>query len=96
METNKIEDMPPFIFDVYDKDTIEDDFICRCKIPVMSASYSKGDGIPEPRWHECRLKPKSPPCGEILVCFSIVESDYNYIQSLNYVRLRETVELQEF
>lgn len=34
IETNEVKDMPPFVFDVYDHDTLGDDFISRSLIPV--------------------------------------------------------------
>ena len=42
-EANSIEDLPPFIIDVFDKDfgiLDTDDFICRAIIPIKDASYA--------------------------------------------------------
>ena len=91
IETNTIEDMPPFILDVYDYDPgpLGDDFICRSLIPINEAAYSEGDEIPKPKWHPCRLKPGSPPQGEILVSFAIVTDDYNFKIPSNYLKLRD-------
>ena len=41
IEADKIEEMPPFILDVYDKDLISDDFIARSVIKVKDASFSE-------------------------------------------------------
>jgi len=43
-----------------------------------------------------RFTPKGPMSGEVLVSFSIVEDDYNFNKSLEYVQLHENVEMREF
>jgi len=44
IEGAKVESLPPFILDVYDYDLIGDnDFICRCLIPIKDAAYVKDD-----------------------------------------------------
>lgn len=88
-EANTIDEMPPFILDVYDWDTLGDDYIARCLIPVKDAAYSENDEIPRPKWHECKLSSNSPKCGDILVSFSIVEDDFNYKVPLAYVNLKD-------
>lgn len=95
--------MPPFLLDIYDYDTLGDDFIARCKIPISEASYALDDEtgaddqpIPKPKWHGCKLKPSAPDCGEILVSFSIVPDDFAYKIPLNYVSLKESVDFKEF
>ncbi len=59
-EANTVKEIPPFIFDIYDKDfgpLDGDDFICRSIIPVDEASVAfDEDKIPRPKWHKCRLK----------------------------------------
>ena len=74
--------MPPFIIDCYDRDegVLEggDDFIARSVIKLADAAVSEDNSVPTPKWHEFRLKPSSPACGEVLVSFSVVEDDYNY------------------
>jgi hypothetical protein len=35
-----IDDMPPFVFDIYDKDSITDDFLGRAVINVNKASFT--------------------------------------------------------
>jgi hypothetical protein len=98
IEANTVETMPPFILDIYDWDMgpMEDDFLSRCLIPISEAAYSTDNVIPRPKWHLCRLNPNSPPCGEILVSFSIVEDDFNFKIPLNYLNLKEQVNFQEF
>lgn len=96
IEANSIEEMPPFILDVYDYDQFGDDFITRCQIEIEDAAYSEDDEIKRPKWHKCRLKEGAPPCGEILVSFSIVEDDYNFKTPLPYVNLKEIVDFHDF
>jgi len=45
MEADKIEDMPPFIIDIYDKDLISDDFIARSVIKVKDPNFSEDETI---------------------------------------------------
>lgn len=89
IETNEVKDMPPFVFDIYDHDTLGDDFICRSLIPLSEAAFSEGDEIPKPKWHHCRLKANAPTCGDILVSFSVVIDDFNFKTPLKYMRLRD-------
>lgn len=77
-ETPSVTELPPFVLDVYDKDKLGDDFICRSIIELKDSSHSIDDEVPKPQWHPCRLKPGAPPCGEILISFSVVEDDYSY------------------
>ena len=49
-----------------------------------------------PQWHPLRFSPKSPPAGEVLISFAIVEDDYSFQKSLEYVNLAENVEMREF
>jgi len=101
VEAASIETLPPFILDIYDYDTLGDDFIARCMIPVTESAHAKDDDskeqfVPRPKWHGCKLKPESPDCGEILVSFSIVSDDFAYKVPLNYVSLKDEVDFQEF
>lgn len=55
--------MPPFIFDIYDKDfgaLSTDDFICRAVIPINECSLTDKDEVPRPKWHPCRMKYGGP------------------------------------
>lgn len=40
IECSKVDEMPPFILDVFDKDTLSSDFICRSVITIKDAAYS--------------------------------------------------------
>ena len=100
-EANSMADLPPFIIDCYDEDQTlvgknDADFLARACITVDECAYSEGDAVPEPKWHPMRFSPKGPMSGEVLVSFSIVEDDYNFQKSLEYVALHETVDMKEF
>jgi hypothetical protein len=91
--------MPPFIFDIIDKDfnpLDSDDFICRAIIPITEASWTDEDIVPRPKWHPCRLKAGAPMCGEVLCSFSIMEDDYTFKTPLAYLNLMETVNFAEY
>ena len=76
---NDVEQMAPFIFDVYDYDTLGNDFICRAVVPFKDAVVAiESDKILKPKWHQCKLKPEAAPQGEILVSFSVTEFDFNF------------------
>jgi hypothetical protein len=60
VEATKLEEMPPFILDIYDHDTLKNDFICRTIITIDEAVFCRDDTVPEPKWHPCRLKPSAP------------------------------------
>jgi hypothetical protein len=98
LETNTIEDLPPFILDIWDYDPgpLGNDFICRALIPLSEAAISEGDDIPKPKWHPCRLKPGAPAQGEILVSFAVVSDDYSFKIPTSHLRLRDQVETPEF
>ena len=74
--------MPPIIIDCYDRDegVLDggDDYIARALIKEKDANVAYGDSVPTPKWHPFRLKPDSPKCGEVLISFSIVETDFNF------------------
>jgi len=106
-EASTVDELPAFIFDVYDYDGLNpldaDDFIARAVIPIrdevtgeINISYSENDEIPRPKWHPMRLHAKAPPCGEVLVSFSIVPDDYAFQTPLKYVNLSETVPTDEY
>ena len=100
-EANSLEELPPFILDCYDEDQTlvgknDADFLARACITVDECAYSEGDAVPEPKWHPMRYSPKGPMSGEVLVSFSIVEDDYNFIKELDYVNLHEIVDMREF
>jgi len=105
-EANSIDELPPFILDVYDHDdgiTDSDDFLARAIIRVKDnieeseGSYSTGNEVFRPRWHDLKLTPNSPKEGEILVSFSVVEGDFPFkIHDLSQLHLEDQVEMRDF
>jgi hypothetical protein len=93
-----VEQMSPLIMDVYDYDTLGNDFICRAVIPIKDAAYIQdSDKVVKPKWHQCKLKPDSPAQGEILVSFAITELDYQFKAKLpKQVNLAAEVPRKEF
>ncbi len=75
MEGDNIDEMPPFILDIYDKDLLSDDFIARSLIKISDmvyneerkayekvyiASFNEDQSIKRPKWHPCKMTPNSP------------------------------------
>ena len=85
---------------MWDEDNIldADDFLGRAVIDLREAATSEDDTIPIPKWHDMRIgfSDKEPPCGQMLVSFSIVESDYTYKIPINYLKLTEQIEYKEY
>ena len=101
IECNSIEEMPPIVLNVWDKDygiVDTNDFIGRAVIRLNDAAHSNNDDIPEPRWHKVRMSfnEDEEPMGEILVSFSVVEDDYNYKIPYNYVNLIKQVQFKDY
>ena len=48
-----------------------------------------------PKWHAFRFAPGEPKCGEVLVCFSSVAVDYNYLVSPQIFNLNSIVKTKE-
>ena len=72
----KGEDLPPFVFDVYDVDTKlfgsdDTDYLGRCIVPLADTAHKRvnedTDSVdlkPEtPKWHPIRFKQGAPECG---------------------------------
>mmetsp|Transcript_2215 Transcript_2215/g.1545 ORF Transcript_2215/g.1545 Transcript_2215/m.1545 type:complete len:182 (-) Transcript_2215:2693-3238(-) len=105
-EANSIDELPPFILDVYDHDegALEsDDFLARALINVKDnieeseGVYSKNNDVFRPKWHDLKFTPSSPKEGEILVSFSIVDGDFPFkVTDLSQLHLEENVEMQDF
>jgi len=79
----KIEDAPPIILNIWDKDegTFDsDDFLGRAVINLTEASLTKDDTIPLPKWHKVVMgfTEKEQSIGEVLCSFALVEDDYNF------------------
>jgi hypothetical protein len=68
-----IDDMPPFVLDVWDKDNIvKDDLLGRAVIQVKNCSFSELNDEPSiPKWHPIRMSQGSQAQGEVLVSFFI-------------------------
>ncbi len=103
IEAESADLLPPFILDVWDKDFgSEGDFLARCMIPIQDSAHvfdkkkKTTEKPPRPQWHGCKLSPGSPDCGQILVSFSIVDSDFNYQVPLNYMSLKKEVPTDDF
>ena len=92
-----LESYPPFIFDIWDKDSgILDstpDFMGRaiiepedCAIVTQEMLEKFGGNelqVPiKPRWHPFFFGPGEEQCGEVLVRFALVEHDYQFDFSL--------------
>jgi hypothetical protein len=99
-EVNPKEEMPPIIIDCYDRDegVLDggDDFIARAVIKHEDAEISDSDNVRRPKWHDFRLKPGSPACGQVLISFSIVDNDFNFEHTALHKDLRNEVDFDDF
>ena len=91
-EADKIEELPPIIIDCFDEDEAligkgGADYLARCVINVDECAYSQSDAVPTPRWHKLKFDDISPPSGEVLCSFSIVEDDFSFYSDREYVNL---------
>ena len=91
-EANSIEELPPIIIDCFDEDEAligkgGADYLARCLITVDQCNYSQSDAVPTPKWHPLKFDDLSPPSGEILCSFSIVEDDFSFNADINNVNL---------
>ena len=64
-EFEALNNAPPVILNVWDKDHFSDDFLGRAVIYLDNASISEDDMIPEPKWHDIRMgfDTKDASCG---------------------------------
>lgn len=100
-EANSIQELPPVIVDLYDRDTSvigsdSADFLSRALLFVQNLNYSNGDTIPKPEWYPLYFRKGSPQCGEVLLSFAIVADDYNFKKSLDKLKMEKEVEMREF
>ena len=72
------------------------DYLARALITVDECAYSESDAVPTPKWHPLKFDDLSPPSGEVLCSFSIVEDDFSFYSDLEYVNLHKQVEMREF
>ena len=63
---------------------------------MNDCAYSQSDAVPTPRWHALKFDDISPPSGEILISFSIVEDDFSFYAEKHGVELHKQVEMKEF
>jgi hypothetical protein len=62
IDAASLDELPPFVLDLYDKDSLGDDFIGRSIITRADASLTEdGAVVPDPRWHPVRVKQGAPP-----------------------------------
>lgn len=98
---DNIDNAPPIVLNVWDKDTgpfDSDDYLGRCVVYIKEASITKDDRIPEPKWHDIRLgfSDSDPACGQMLVSFAVVEDDFSFKIPINYLKLTEEIEYKDF
>ena len=100
-ESADIENMPPIIVDVYDKDQNliggdTNDFIARAVLAVQKLEYSTDDTILEPKWYDLFYMTGGAVSGQILLSFAIVRDDYNFNKLEHELRLEDQVEMKEY
>jgi hypothetical protein len=100
-EANSVEELPPIIIDVFDKDesiigSDSEDFLARALIYVQNLNYSDGDTIPKPQWFKLYFKKGGPASGEVLLSFAVVADDYNFKRSLEKLHMENEVQMKEF
>ena len=104
-EANSNEELPPFIIDCYDEDETlvgknDADFLARATIYYKDAieklALTEEDTVPRPAWFPLRFSPKGPVSGEVLISFAVVDDDFSFNKTLDYVHLDEEVDMEEF
>ena len=98
---DNLADAPPVVLNLWDHDDAlmdSDDFLGRCVVYLQDAAKSYDDTIPEPKWHDIRVgfTDDFPPCGSMLLSFSIVDDDYNFKVPISYLKLTEEIEYNNF
>jgi hypothetical protein len=93
---------PPVVLNIWDADDgildSDPDYLGRAVIYLKDASISEDNTIPEPKWHPIRIgfNLNDPDCGEILVSFSMVETDYSFKTPISYLNLNDEIEYQDY
>ena len=101
IDYTKGEELPPFVFDVYDVDKAmigsdDMDYLGRCVVHLnetahkrITADTDSVDLKPEvPKWHPFRYKQGAPKCGEILVSFILPdEFDHDWKCPKEHVKM---------
>lgn len=62
---------------------------------ILSMKHEDGSLIHPPRWHSLHYAPGEPECGQVLVQFIVVETDYNFKSLLKEFNLASLVETKE-
>jgi hypothetical protein len=94
MYTSTMKSAPPLVLNIYDSDEgmfdSTDDFIGRAIIDINKVPYAEDDTILPPTWHPVVMGfgDGAAHQGEILASFAVVESDYDFAATLNYVNLQ--------
>lgn len=75
-----------------------DDYLGRCVVYLQDSSYSTSDTIPKPTWHNITFNGRKdePACGQMLLSFVVVESDFSFQTPLSYSRIGDTINYMEF
>lgn len=69
------------------------DYLGRCVVYMKDAARSEDNTIPEPKWHPIRIgfNEKDPTCGEMLVSFAFVETDFSFKTPISYLKLTDEI-----
>ena len=104
-EANTVQELPPFIIDCYDEDQSligknDCDYLARATIYYKDA-LEKGvvteeDTVPRPAWFPLRFSAKGPVSGEILISFAVVDDDFSFNKTLDYVHLDDEVDMKDY
>lgn len=106
-EGNDIEELPPIIVDIFDKDDgiLGDsyDFLARSVITLQEeehkgvTSFGHNDETPKPVWYPLYYKKGGPKSGEVLLSFALAESDdYTYKKDIKALNLHSQITMKEF
>lgn len=104
-EANSLDELPPFIVDCYDEDQAlvgknDADFLARATIYYKDAlekgAITEEDTVPRPAWFPMRYSAKGPMSGEVLLSFAVVDDDFSFAKTLEYVHLEDDVPMAEF
>jgi len=104
-EANSLDELPPFIVDCYDEDQAlvgknDADFLARATIYYKDAlekgAITEEDTVPRPAWFPLRYSAKGPMSGEVLLSFAVVDDDFSFAKTLEYVHLEDDVPMAEF
>lgn len=110
-DQDDLESYPPFIFDLYDKDTdlldSTDDFLGRATIEpedcalitqreLEAANHDESQIQRDPRWHPFYFAPGAKKFGEVLVKFIVVSNDYKFPLQPEQIDLNAMVPRDEY